>query len=101
MVVEQLVDQFDHLGPRLYLLCGGFGILGRQCFDPPASEADMDPGLSLGRELEQCDVLDKIGKKPLAFTVRQGWVGPDRFEVGRHGDQPIADCLVQCLPVFA
>ncbi|WP_320236472.1 hypothetical protein [Mesorhizobium montanum] len=46
----------DYLGPGLYLLCGGFRVLGGQSVVPSASEADVDPGLSLGLELEQCDV---------------------------------------------
>ncbi|WP_405053683.1 IS66 family insertion sequence element accessory protein TnpB [Sphingobium sp. MK2] len=99
MVVEKLVDHFDHLGSRFYLLCGAFGILRRQCFGSPAFEADMDPSLSFGRELEQGDVLDEVRKKALAFSVRQSWIAPDCFKVGRHSDQPITNCLIHRQPV--
>jgi hypothetical protein len=52
MVVEKLVDQTDHLRSGLYLLGGRFGVLSGQCFCPPASEADVDPG-PLGGELSR------------------------------------------------
>jgi len=46
VIVEQLVDEFDHLRLGLHLLRGGFGILYGQRFGLASLEADMEGGRS-------------------------------------------------------
>ena len=95
VIVEQLVDEFDDLRLGLHLLRGGFGILRRQRLGLAALEADMDLGRSFGRKFDQRDILDDVGEQSFAFAVRQARITPERFEVRRHGDQPIADRIVE------
>ena len=79
MVVEKLVDQFDDLGPRLYLLCGGFRVLGCQRFGPSASEADVDPaGGSTALE-----TIRKISSVPSEIPSKN--ILPNKWRYARGG----------------
>ena len=56
VVVEERVDQFDHLGIGLDLLGRRFGVLGGQGLGFAALEADMDPRRSFGWEFDEGNV---------------------------------------------
>ena len=94
VIVEQLVDEFDHLRLGLHLLRGGFGILYGQRFGLASLEADMEGGRSFRWQSHERDILDDVGEEPFALTVRQAWIKPKRFEICCHGGQSIADRVV-------
>ena len=100
VIVEELVNQFDHRLLGLDLLRGGLGVLGRQGLRLASLEADMDSCRSLDRELHERDILDDVGEQPLALSVRETRVGPERCEVRGHGDEPITDRAVESELVF-
>src|SRR6202166_3701078 len=100
VVVEKLVDEIDDLWLGLCLLRRRFGILCRQGLCFAALEADMDPGDSFCRKFDQRDILDDVGEQPFALAVRQTLMAPERFEVCRHGDEPIPDCIVESKTVL-
>ncbi len=100
VIVEELVDEFDHLWLGLHLLCGGFWVQCGQRLGLASLEADLEGGLSGRRQFHERDVLDDVGEEPFALAVRQARITPKRFEICRHGDQTITDRVVDDTPVL-
>ena len=100
MIIEELVDEFDHLRLGLHLLRGGFGILCGQCLGLASLEADMKGGRSFRWQFHERDILDDVREEPFALAVRQARIMPKRFEVCCHGGQSIADRVVDGTPVL-
>ena len=59
--------------PGCVLTCcgGGFRAHGGERLDIAALEADVNLGRSFSRQLDEGDILDDVGKQPLAFAVRR------------------------------
>ncbi len=93
--VEELVDQFDDAGRRLYLLRGRFWAHCGERLDFAALEADVDPGGAFRRHFDEGDILNDVGEQPFAFTVRRIRICPELAEVYRHRDQPLADSFIE------
>jgi hypothetical protein len=100
VIIEELVDEFDHLRLGLHLLRGGFGILCGQCLGLASLEADMKGGRSFRRQFHERDILDDVREEPFALAVRQARIMPKRFEICCHGGQSIADRVVDGTPIL-
>jgi len=80
VVVEELVDELDDHGRRLYLLRGGLWIQRRQRFGLAAIESHVDARDAFRGQFNQRGILDDVGEQSFALAVRGGWIIPELLE---------------------
>jgi hypothetical protein len=85
VLVEELVDELDDLQWRGNLLGRGLRIEYRQRLGPAALEADVDPGGSFRRELDERGVFDDVGEQPFTLPVGSARLSPELPEVRPRG----------------
>lgn len=55
----------------------------------------MDFRNSLSRDFEKRGVFDDVGEESFAFAVCRDRIIPELAEIRRHGDQPLANGVVE------